>query len=52
MTNAVNFSSSNLPKQWQYVKRNLQDMGILNQTEAGNIEIKAKMIIESFFSVR
>ena len=31
--NGVNFSTSNLPKQWQYVKRNLREMGILNQAE-------------------
>ena len=48
-TNAVNFSTSNLPKQWQYVKRNLREMGILNQTEAGDIEVKARLIVEAFF---
>lgn len=48
-TNGVNFSTSNLPKQWQYVKRNLREMGILNQVEADNIEVKARLIVEAFF---
>lgn len=48
-TNGVNFSTSNLPKQWQYVKRNLREMGILNQVEADNIEAKARLIVEAFF---
>jgi|WetSurMetagenome_2_1015567.scaffolds.fasta_scaffold152535_2 putative transposase len=48
-TNGVNFSTSNLPKQWQYVKRNLREMGILDQTEADNIEVKARLIVEAFF---
>lgn len=48
-TNGVNFSTSNLPKQWQYVKRNLREMGILNQAEADNIEVKARLIVEAFF---
>jgi len=47
--NPVNFSTNNLPKQWQYVKRNLREMGILNQTEADNIEVKARLIVEAFF---
>lgn len=46
---SVDFSSSNLPKQWQYVKRNLYQMGILNQTESDNIEVKAKMAVDAFF---
>lgn len=48
-TNGVNFSSATLPKQWQYVKRNLREMGILNQAEADNIEVKARLIVEAFF---
>ncbi len=48
-TNAVNFSTSNLPKQWQYVKRNLREMGMLNQAEADDIEVKARLIVEAFF---
>ena len=48
-TNGVNFSSATLPKQWQYVKRNLRDMGILNQIEADSIEAKAKMTVDNFF---
>jgi len=48
-TNGLNFSTSNLPKQWQYVKRNLREMGILNQTEADSIEVKARLIVEAFF---
>jgi len=48
-TNGVNFSTSNLPKQWQYVKRNLREMGILNQTEADGIEVKARLVVEAFF---
>jgi len=49
MAKSVDFSSDNLPKQWQYVKRNLQDMGILNQMEADSIEAKAKMAVDNFF---
>lgn len=45
----VDFSTATLPKQWQYVKRNLADMGILNQTEVDDIELKAKMSVNSFF---
>jgi len=48
-TNGVNFSTSNLPKQWQYVKRNLREMGMLNQTEVDSIEAKAKMTVDNFF---
>ncbi len=48
-TNAVDFSISNLPKQWQYVKRNLREMGILNQTEVDDIEVKARLIVQAFF---
>jgi len=47
--NPVNFSTSNLPKQWQYVKRNLHEMGILNQAEVDNIEVKARLVVEGFF---
>jgi len=47
--NPVNFSTSNLPKQWQYVKRNLREMGMLNQTEADDIEAKARLVVEGFF---
>jgi len=47
--NPVNFSTSNLPKQWQYVKRNLREMGILNQSEVDDIEIKARLVVEGFF---
>ncbi len=47
--NPVNFSTSNLPKQWQYVKRNLREMGILNQTEAEDMESKARLVVEGFF---
>jgi putative transposase len=46
---SVDFSKSNLPKQWQYVKRNLHEMGILNQRESDDIETKARLIIEAFF---
>ena len=48
-TNGADFSTSNLPKQWQYVKRNLREMGILNQAEEDNIEVKARLIVEAFF---
>ncbi len=48
-TNGVNFSSATLPKQWQYVKRNLRDMGMLNQSEADDIESKARLVVEGFF---
>ena len=47
--NPVNFSTSNLPKQWQYVKRNLREMGILNQAEMDDIEVKARLVVEEFF---
>ena len=47
--NPVNFSTSNLPKQWQYVKRNLREMGILNQAEVDDMEVKARMVVEGFF---
>ena len=47
--NPVNFSTSNLPKQWQYVKRNLREMGILNQAEVDDIEVKARLVVEGFF---
>jgi transposase-like protein len=48
-TNGVNFSSATLPKQWQYVKSNLRDMGILNQAEVDDIEAKARLVVEGFF---
>jgi transposase-like protein len=47
--NPVNFSTSNLPKQWQYVKRNLREMGIINQTEVDDMEAKARLVVEGFF---
>ena len=47
--NPVNFSTSNLPKQWQYVKRNLREMGIVNQVEADDMEAKARLVVEGFF---
>ncbi len=47
--NPVNFSTSNLPKQWQYVKRNLREMGILNQSEVDDIEARARLVVEGFF---
>jgi len=49
MAKSVDFSTSNLPKQWQYVKRNLRDMGILNQSEVDDIEVKARLVVEGFF---
>ncbi|MCM8789565.1 MAG: hypothetical protein NC916_00880 [Candidatus Omnitrophica bacterium] len=49
MSHSVNFSKDTLPKQWQYVKRNLQEMGILNQTEIDDIEVKARLVVEGFF---
>lgn len=49
MSNPINFSASNLPKQWQYVKRNLQDMGILNQSQANDLESQARRVVEAFF---
>jgi transposase-like protein len=49
MSCPVNFSEDTLSKQWQYVKRNLADMGILNQTELEDIEAKAHQAIEAFF---
>jgi transposase-like protein len=45
----MNFSSNNLAVQWQYVKRNLREMGILNQTEVDDIEVKARHVVEGFF---
>jgi len=35
--------------QWQYVKRNLREMGILNQSEVDDIEVKARLVVEGFF---
>ena len=49
MNKPVDFSTDNLPKQWQYVKRNLREMGIMNQTEVDDIEIKARLVVEEFF---
>ncbi|MFH1459896.1 MAG: transposase [Candidatus Omnitrophota bacterium] len=46
---SVDFYSSNVAKQWQYVKRNLREMGLLKITEGLDIETKARMIIEQFF---
>ena len=46
---SMNFSSSNLTVQWQYVKRNLREMGIINQTEADDMESKARLVVEGFF---
>ncbi len=49
MSKPIDFSPSNLPKQWQYVKRNLREMGILNQTQVDDLETKARIVIEGFF---
>jgi len=49
MSCPVNFSSATLPKQWQYVKRNLHEMGILDQTEIDDFEVKARLVVEGFF---
>ena len=49
MSCPVNFSNATLPKQWQYVKRNLREMGILDQTEIDDFEVKARLIVEGFF---
>ena len=46
---SMNFSSNNLAVQWQYVKRNLREMGILNQSEVDDIETKARLVVEGFF---
>ena len=46
---SINFSTDNVAVQWQYVKRNLQDMGILNQTDTLDIETKARQLINNFF---
>lgn len=46
---SINFSSNNLAVQWQYVKRNLREMGILNQSEVDDIEVRARLIVEGFF---
>jgi len=48
-TNGINFSTTTLPKQWQYVKRNLREMGILNQVEVDDLEAEARMRVEAFF---
>jgi len=49
MSCPVNFSNATLPKQWQYVKRSLREMGILNQTEVDDIEARARLVVEDFF---
>lgn len=49
MSHPVNFSEDTLPKQWQYVKRNLYEMGILNQQEITDLETKARLTVEGFF---
>jgi len=49
MNKSVDFSIDNLPKQWQYVKRNLREMGIMNQTEVDDVEVKARLVVEEFF---
>ena len=49
MNKSVDFSTDNLPKQWQYVKRNLREMGIMNQTEVDDVEVKARLVVEDFF---
>lgn len=49
MNKSVDFSTDNLPKQWQYVKRNLHEMGIMNQTEVDDIEARARLVVEDFF---
>ncbi len=49
MSRPVDFSTSNLPKQWQYVKRNLREMGIVNQMEVDDVEDKARLVVEGFF---
>lgn len=46
MVVSVNFSKDTLAKQWQYVKRNLREMGIVNETD--EIELRTKMAINSF----
>ena len=49
MAKSVDFSTSNLPKQWQYVKRNLREMGIVNQMEVDDVEARARLVVEGFF---
>ncbi len=46
---SINFSNNNLAVQWQYVKRNLREMGVLNQSEVDDIEVKARLVVEGFF---
>ena len=46
---SINFSKDNVAVQWQYVKRNLGEMGILNQAEVNGIEAQAKVMVDSFF---
>jgi transposase-like protein len=45
----MNFSNNNLAVQWRYVKRNLREMGILNQSEVDDIEVQARLVVEGFF---
>jgi transposase-like protein len=49
MSSPVNLSKDTLSKQWQYVKRNLRDMGMLNQIEVEDIEANARIVVEEFF---
>jgi len=49
LAKSVDFSSDNLPKQWQYVKRNLREMGILGQAGVEDIEVRARQVVEAFF---
>ncbi len=49
MSCPVNFSRDTLPKQWQYVKRNLQEKGVLNQSDIDDIEVRARLVVEGFF---
>ncbi|MFH0855610.1 MAG: IS256 family transposase [Candidatus Omnitrophota bacterium] len=49
MSKSVNFSTDNLPKQWQYVKRNLREMGIVSQAGIEDIEVRARLVVEAFF---
>jgi len=46
---SIDFSSNNVAVQWQYVKRNLREMGILNQREVDDVEVKARLVVEGFF---
>ena len=46
MVMPLDFSTDTLTKQWKYVKRNLREMGIVDETD--EIEIRTKMAINSF----